>query len=796
MVSFEKLIEVNTLNPAQRLHYLMQYTAGDANTLVSGYMLCTSEHGYQTAKKELIKEYGDPYVMARTYLTRIETWKPISPNDVASLRTFNTFLKRCKGSMPSLRHLQQLNTDLYLQKIVLKLPYGLQACWRKAVSRIEETGGDVTFKDLVDLVDQQARIAKHPVFLAEALLEADGGTSGRRQAHVVESGKKTLLATHISAPSQQSSTSDSADREVGLSGCIMCSCLHDLDECRSYMDLSIENKKQFLVRKRLCFACYGTISADHTARTCRCKRTCQICGNLHPTGLHDYNRLPQPRRQTQHDASNSTNSGNVDGAAVDAVLTTCATDVYAESMTMSIVMVRLIHDGNPQHEVTVYAALDGMSSASFISGDVLSLLGAPGVPTDITIRTMSDVRSQSTVAVSNLSRSSRLGNDFISLPKVYKQDSLPLDINEVPSLRMLLKWPHLHRLISEMPERNEDIPIGLLIGVNCPRALQPCDFIPSVNDCPFADKTSLGWCVSGSLQSESDNICSDDVISCFRIRASEERVRTTETISHQMMLRMHERDFNENASGEIRSDWPQPITAGSSEDVCSSHEESGDRQFLNIMKTESRFVKECYQLPLPFRIGHISMPSNRDQRLLENIEITGCFKPLGFNLVISASLHNFLDASQTGCGQSSCLHLIGTDGRVRCSLVMWRSRVAPLKPVTKLTTPRWELTAATVPVKDGAMLESELQYSNISSTYWTDSRVVLGYINNDVRRFHMFVANRVHMIREDSDIATWRYVDSDCNPADYASRGIDCFNIFKEHRWFLGLRFLWGPEDG
>ena len=35
-----------------------------------------------------------------------------------------------------------------------------------------------------------------------------------------------------------------------------------------------------------------------------------------------------------------------------------------------------------------------------------------------------------------------------------------------------------------------------------------------------------------------------------------------------------------------------------------------------------------------------------------------------------------------------------------------------------------------------------------------------------------------------------------CNPADDASRGIDCFNIRKEHRWFQGPRFLWGPEEG
>ena len=180
----------------------------------------------------------------------------------------------------------------------------------------------------------------------------------------------------------------------------MCSCLHDLDECRSYMDLSIEKRKQFLIQKRLCFACYGAISVGHTARTCRRKRTCKICDNLHPTGLHGHNFLPQQRRQTQQDASNSTNSGIVDDAEVDTVLKTCATDVDAESVASSIVMVRLIHDSNPQHEVIVYAALDSMSSASFISSDVLSRLGAPGVPTDITIKTMSDVRQQSTVILS------------------------------------------------------------------------------------------------------------------------------------------------------------------------------------------------------------------------------------------------------------------------------------------------------------------------------------------------------------------------------------------------------------
>ena len=91
------------------------------------------------------------------------------------------------------------------------------------------------------------------------------------------------------------------------------------------------------------------------------------------------------------------------------------------------------------------------------------------------------------------------------------------------------------------------------------------------------------------------------------------------------------------------------------------------------------------------------------------------------------------------------------------------------------------------------MLESELQYGNKSSEYWTDSRVVLGYINNDVRRFHTFVAIRVQMIRENSGITTWRYVDSDCNPADDASRWIVLTFVrnivgFKDANFYGGQR--------
>ena len=76
---------------------------------------------------------------------------------------------------------------------------------------------------------------------------------------------------------------------------------------------------------------------------------------------------------------------------------------------------------------------------------------------------------------------------------------------------------------------------------------------------------------------------------------------------------------------------------------------------------------------------------------------------------------------------------------------MAKSRVASLKPVT---IPRLELTAALVSVRIGVILLKELEYEQITEVFWTYSKVVIGYISNDARRFHTFVANRVQQITD------------------------------------------------
>ena len=55
---------------------------------------------------------------------------------------------------------------------------------------------------------------------------------------------------------------------------------------------------------------------------------------------------------------------------------------------------------------------------------------------------------------------------------------------------------------------------------------------------------------------------------------------------------------------------------------------------------------------------------------------------------------------------------------------------------------------------------------------FTDSKVVLGYICNSVRRVYVYVANRVERIRKVSRPEQWNYVPTGLNPADIATRSV------------------------
>ena len=111
---------------------------------------------------------------------------------------------------------------------------------------------------------------------------------------------------------------------------------------------------------------------------------------------------------------------------------------------------------------------------------------------------------------------------------------------------------------------------------------------------------------------------------------------------------------------------------------------------------------------------------------LENLAIERCLKPSTKQEVTSTQLHHFSDASQQGYGAVSYLRVADVQENVKCSFVMGKSRLAPIKPIS---IPRMELSAAIVSMKLEKMTRNELSLT-IDQSFLTYSTCVLRYIEN------------------------------------------------------------------
>ena len=172
---------------------------------------------------------------------------------------------------------------------------------------------------------------------------------------------------------------------------------------------------------------------------------------------------------------------------------------------------------------------------------------------------------------------------------------------------------------------------------------------------------------------------------------------------------------------------------------------------------------------------------------LKDICVPRCFKPKVFRNEIPNEIHHFCDASEKGYGAVSYLKMSDENNHARISFLIGKSRLAPLKP---MTIPRLELCGAVLAARlhEVFMRETDLKINKVF--FWCDSMTVLGYIRNTTSRYKSFVANRLAVIHDLTEVHQWHHVDGTMNPADLASRGIVASEREKIQFWLQGPAFL------
>ena len=159
---------------------------------------------------------------------------------------------------------------------------------------------------------------------------------------------------------------------------------------------------------------------------------------------------------------------------------------------------------------------------------------------------------------------------------------------------------------------------------------------------------------------------------------------------------------------------------------------------------------------------------------------------IGSSESTATEFHIFADASERAYAACLYARTLYSDGTIKVNLVASRAKVAPLK--TK-TLPRLELCGATLAAK--LMRKVNASIGIKCNTYcWTDSTVVLAWLQGHPSRWSTYVANRVADIQETLPPEKWNHVRSEHNPADCASRGISPTQLLQHDLWWHGPMWL------
>ena len=150
----------------------------------------------------------------------------------------------------------------------------------------------------------------------------------------------------------------------------------------------------------------------------------------------------------------------------------------------------------------------------------------------------------------------------------------------------------------------------------------------------------------------------------------------------------------------------------------------------------------------------------------------------------------FADACEYAFGACAYLRWCKEDGTFEIRFVAAKSRVAPLK---KLTIPRLELQAALLAARLSKTIQKESRLKFKEIIYFTDSTIVLAWIQRTSREYKQFVSSRVGEIQSISDPKQWRHIPGEANVADDVSRGISVREL--NCRWQKGPEFLRLPQE-
>ena len=127
--------------------------------------------------------------------------------------------------------------------------------------------------------------------------------------------------------------------------------------------------------------------------------------------------------------------------------------------------------------------------------------------------------------------------------------------------------------------------------------------------------------------------------------------------------------------------------------------------------------------------------------------------------------------------------------KFKCSFINSKARLV-LMNEKQLSMPRLELQPAVLVCRMRSVIVEETKCELKEVHLWTDSKIVINYIKNEITNFGVFIAHHINEIRNNSTVNKQHYVSTKDNFADDLTRYKGFDSLQNASRWCNGLDVL------
>ena len=478
-----KLTANDDADAALKLTYLLQHCTGKAKDLIDDCVMLDPADGFDTAMDRLHESYGQPYVIARSYIESVTKGPAIKLNDVAALEQLKNDMVKCQSVLSRLEFTSNLDNTGTLGLIMKRLPDSFQVKWARRSSRIEHGGRATTFSDLVAFVKEEAKVY-NSTFGHMYAEDKTGGSksvndSQRKDNKPKPKAKVTTLATSGSTAGSTagpSSSASSVSSEKQKTPCAYCDVSgHQVGRCFKYKKLTRDEKIDLIKKKNLCYCC---LKSGHGTK--ECEKRCVKCDKKHHVLIHE----DSVRSGTSHDQSKQDKST----AATESV--TLSTSAFKNDAAFGALPVRVRLNGK---EKLVVALVDSGSNTTLVRRALVDELGITGdKAAPVAVHTMNGPALQNDQIVCKLELLSDDRSSSVLIDEAMTVPAIP--VRAVVDGKAFNEWPHLRDL--ELPYIPR-IKIDIIIGTDCPEMHRSLEERHAGRKDPIARRTPLGWIVLG-----------------------------------------------------------------------------------------------------------------------------------------------------------------------------------------------------------------------------------------------------------------------------------------------------------